>query len=108
MFDAGPLSADARGARLSVRVTPRANNDQIDGVERDADERLWVIARVRAIPDRNKANAAITKLIADEIGIAKSYVSVLSGGTSRNKVLLIEGDPGELMPMISEWLEGFI
>jgi len=106
MFDAGPLIADARGARLAVRVTPRANNDQVDGVERGADERLWVIARVRAVPDRGKANAAIGKLMADEIGVAKSYVSVLSGGTSRNKILLIEGEPGELMPQISAWLEG--
>ncbi len=108
MFDAGPLSADTRGARLAVRVTPRAGTDQVDGVERGADEKLWVIARVRAIPDRNKANMAITKLIADEVGVAKSYVSVISGDTSRNKVLLIEGDPGEIVPMLSEWLEELI
>ncbi len=106
MFDAGPLIADARGARLAVRVTPRANNDQVDGIERGGDDRLWVIARVRAIPDRGKANAAITKLIASEVGVAKTYVSVLSGSTNRNKILLIEGDPGELMPEISTWLEG--
>ncbi len=108
MIDAGPLTAEARGVRLAVRVTPRANTDEVGGVERGADDRLWVIARVRAIPDRNKANVAITKLIADEIGVAKSYVSVLSGTTNRNKILLIEGDPGELMPLLSEWLEGLI
>ncbi len=108
MIDAGPLTPEARGVRVAVRVTPRANTDEVNGVERGGDDRLWVIARVRAIPDRNKANVAITKLIADEIGVAKSYVSVLSGGTNRNKVLLIEGDPGELMPMLSEWLEGLI
>lgn len=108
MFDAGPLTADARGARLAVRVSPRASSDEVTGVERDAEDRLWVIARVRAIPDRNKANVAIVKLIADEIGLAKSYVSVLSGTTNRNKVLLIEGDPGEIVPLLSEWLEGLI
>lgn len=106
MFDAGPLIADARGARLAVRVTPKAGNDEVTGVERWSDDRLWVIARVRAVPDRGKANAAVIKLIAGEIGLAKTYISVLSGGTSRNKILLIEGDPGERMPQISEWLEG--
>ncbi len=108
MIDAGPLTAEARGVRVAVRVTPRANSDEVNGVERGADDKLWVIARVRAIPDRNKANVAIAKLIADEIGVAKTSVSVLSGATNRNKILLIEGDPGELMPMLSAWLEELI
>jgi len=106
MFDAGPLIADARGARLAVRVTPKAGNDEVIGIERRSDDRLWVIARVRAVPDRGKANAAVVKLLASEIGVAKTYISVLSGDTSRNKIMLIEGEPGEVMPQVSEWLEG--
>jgi len=108
MFDAGPLTADAQGVRIAVRVTTRASRDEVSGVIRDTDDRLWIEARVRAIPDRGKANAAITKLIGDEVGVAKTSVSVLSGTTNRNKILHIEGDPGELMPLVSEWLEGLI
>jgi len=106
VIDAGPLSAAATGVRLAVRVTPKASRDEVTGLARDADDRLWVEARVRALPDKGKANAAITKLIASEIGVAKTAVSVLSGSTNRNKILLIDGDPGVLMPALSEWLEG--
>jgi len=106
MFDAGPLTSDTRGVRLAVRVTPRTSSDEVGGLVRDADDQLWIEARVRAIPDKNKANVAITKLIAEELGVAKTYVSVLSGTTNRNKILLIEGDPGELMALVSSWLEG--
>lgn len=106
MMDAGPLSADARGVRVAVRVSPRASRDEVTGMTRDADDRLWIEARVRALPDKNKANAAIEKLIAQEVGVAKTSVSVLSGTTNRNKILHIEGDPGELVPLVSEWLEG--
>lgn len=108
MFDAGPLSADARGVRLAVRVSPRASRDEVTGMTRGADDRLWVEARVRALPDKGKANTAVEKLIASEIGVAKTSVSVLSGTTNRNKILLIDGDPGELMPLVSTWLEGLI
>ncbi len=106
MFDAGPVTPEARGLRLAVRVTPRGGADRVDGLTRGADDQLWVEARVRALPDKGKANQAITKLIAGELGLAKTLVSVLSGTTNRNKILLIEGDPGDLMPIVSTWLEG--
>jgi len=106
MIDAGPLSADARGVRLAVRLSPRASRDEVTGMTRDADDRLWIDARVRALPDKGKANTAVEKLIAGEIGVAKTSVSVISGSTNRNKILHIEGDPGELMPLVSDWLEG--
>jgi len=106
MIDAGPLAADARGVQLAVRVQPRASRDEVTGLARDADDRLWVEARVRALPDKGKANAAVAKLLSAELGVAKTLITVLSGTTNRNKILLIEGDPGELMPLVSDWLEG--
>ena len=106
MIDTGPLSADARGIRLAVRVTPRASRDEVTGLARDADDRLWVEARVRALPDKGKANAAIAKLLATELGVAKTLVSVLSGTTNNNKIILIEGEPAELMSAATDWLEG--
>ena len=53
-------------------------------------------ARVRAVAEDNKANRAIEKLIAKRLGIAKSGVRVISGETSRSKILRIEGDPEDL------------
>ncbi|AKI02981.1 putative ACR, YggU family [Hoeflea sp. IMCC20628] len=54
-------------------------------------------ARVRAVPENGKANRAIEKLIAKRLKIAKSKVRVISGDTSRNKTLRIDGDPDDLV-----------
>jgi len=53
-------------------------------------------ARVRAVAENNKANRAIEKLIARLLRTAKSNVRVMSGETSRSKILRIEGDPEDL------------
>lgn len=105
MFDQGPLSADIRGVRLGVRVSPKASRDEVGSLERDADGKLWLSVRVRALPDKGAANAAVAKLLGKTLGVAKTSISVLSGSTSRNKILLIEGDTGSLMSLLSTFLE---
>ncbi|WP_422371905.1 DUF167 family protein [Hoeflea sp.] len=57
--------------------------------------------RVRAVPENNKANRAVEALVARQLKIAKSLVSVTTGATMRNKVLRIDHDPQDL----SEQLE---
>lgn len=51
---------------------------------------------MRAVAENNKANRAIEKLIARLLRTAKSNVRVMSGETSRSKILRIEGDPEDL------------
>ena len=51
-----------------------------------------------APPGEGEANAALIKLIAKALGVAKSAVTVVSGETARLKTLEIEGaDEGEVM-----------
>lgn len=57
-------------------------------------------ARVRAVPENGKANRAIEKLIAKRLKIAKSTVSVVSGETSRNKTIRIDGETDDLVAAI--------
>jgi len=51
---------------------------------------------VRAVAENNKANRAIEKLIAKRLRIGKTSVRVISGDTSRSKIIRIEGDPDDL------------
>ena len=53
-------------------------------------------ARVRAVAENNKANRALEKLIAKQLRIGKTAVRVISGETSRSKIIRIEGDPLQL------------
>ena len=82
---------------LAVRLTPSASVDGIDGLVEDAAGMVRLKARVRAVPENGKANRAIEKLIAKRLKIAKSTVSVVSGETSRNKTIRIDGETDDLV-----------
>ena len=51
---------------LTVRLTPRAARDSIDGVGTLSDGREVVLARVRAVPDKGEANRALVELLAKD------------------------------------------
>jgi uncharacterized protein YggU (UPF0235/DUF167 family) len=74
-----------------VRLTPSGGADHIDGAMRDADGKLILKVRVRAVPEDGKANAALEKLLAKALGVAKGKVQVARGATARVKQLEIEG-----------------
>lgn len=72
--------------RISVRLTPRASRDEVSG-ESDG----VYLVRVTAPPVDGAANQALVRLISKRLGISKSAISIISGDTSRTKVLAIDG-----------------
>jgi hypothetical protein len=82
--------------RVEVRLTPRASRDAIDGEKLLSDGRSVLAARVRAVPEDGRANAALLRLIAETCGIAAGKVSLVAGAASRLKSIRIEGDPDRL------------
>jgi uncharacterized protein (TIGR00251 family) len=87
-----PWTQAADGVVLDVRLTPRGRTDAIEGIERRADGRAVLKARVRAAPIEGEANEALRRLVAKALGIAPRQVDVASGATSRVKRLRIAGD----------------
>ncbi len=90
------------GIDLDIRLTPRGGRDAIDGVRASSDGKQYLAARVRAVPEKGAANAALEKLVAATLGVAKSAVSVTSGHTSRLKTVHVEGDPDDLAHAVAE------
>ncbi|TGP22136.1 MULTISPECIES: DUF167 family protein [unclassified Mesorhizobium] len=88
------------GIDLYVRLTPKAALDRIDGVETTADGRSHLKARVRAVPEKGAANAALERLVAKALGVPGSAVSVVGGGTSRLKTVRVLGDAGALVKRV--------
>jgi uncharacterized protein YggU (UPF0235/DUF167 family) len=88
------------GVELFVRLTPHASKDEIGSVETAADGRQHLAARVRALPDKGKANAALERLVANWLGRPRSTVSISAGATQRLKTLRIEGNPDAIAAAI--------
>lgn len=87
--------------KLAVRLTPRSGRDAVLGVK-SVEGLLEVQASVTAPPDNGKANKALCKLIASQIGVAKSKVEVAQGQTSRHKRLSIMADA----KTVEAWVSG--
>ena len=79
-------------------MTPAASLDGIDGLVEDAAGVLRLKARVRAVAEKSKANRALENLIAKQLKIGKTSVRVISGETSRSKIIRIDGNPDNLVP----------
>lgn len=90
-----------QGLSLFVRVTPNAGRDAIEGVEQRDDGSAVLRVRVKAVPDKGKANAAVIALLAKPLGVAKSAISVSHGETARLKTLVVAGDGPALVAALA-------
>jgi uncharacterized protein (TIGR00251 family) len=73
-------------ARLTVKVHPRARRSRIAGRIGEA----WKLD-LAAPPVDGKANEECVRLLAELAGVPRSSVRILTGATSRTKVVDIEG-----------------
>lgn len=91
-----PWRAEPDGVTLFLRVTPNAGLDRIDGFETRDDGTTVARVRVKAVPDKGKANAAVIGLLAKTLGVPKSAITLVAGDTARQKSLHVGGDPKSL------------
>ncbi len=72
---------------IVVRVTPRAGRNEVVGWRDDG----VLQVRLRAPPVEGQANEALRRFLAERLDVAPSSVEIVSGGTSRNKRVRVEG-----------------
>lgn len=94
------FSTDTEGLLLAVKAAPKASRDAIIGVMATPDGHVLKVA-VTAAPDKGKANAAVSAVVAKAFGVAKGAVSLVSGATDRRKLFRITGDPATLAAIAS-------
>jgi uncharacterized protein (TIGR00251 family) len=80
------LEAHDSGTILRLRVIPRAMKNQVDGP-------LGATLKIRlqSPPVDGKANKALLKFLAGELGIATAKLHLVSGEKSRDKRMLVRG-----------------
>ncbi|MBN4066261.1 DUF167 domain-containing protein [Ahrensia sp. AH-315-G08] len=73
---------------IKIRVTPKASSNRVvKGSEQEAaDYKIYVTT----VPEDGKANKAVLKLLAKELGVAKSSLIILKGETNRDKLIQVE------------------
>ncbi len=74
-------------AKITVRVTPRAGRNSIDGYAAGGVLRV----RIAAAPADGKANEAVLHLLAKALGVPPTRVAVVAGATSRVKIIEVNG-----------------
>jgi uncharacterized protein len=75
---------------IAVRVTPRAAEDAISGVDEEGALRI----RVRAAAEDGAANRALIQLLAAELGVHQADVRLVRGAGARRKLVeLVGADP---------------
>ncbi len=75
----------ATGARIEIRVQPRASRNSISGTRAGL-----LRIRVTAPPVDGQANAAAIALLAQALDLPKSSIHLVKGASSRQKTLAIE------------------
>jgi len=78
------------GVTLTVRIQPRASKN-----EAVRQENGGIKIRLTAPPVDGAANEALVKFLADRFSVAKSQVEIVSGHTSRDKIVRVSGVSGE-------------
>ena len=84
------------GIRLAVRVTPRARKSAIAGTITSPDGRPALSIRLAAPPVDGAANKALTVFLAGALGVSRSSVRIVSGETSRLKIVEVTGVTADL------------
>jgi len=85
--DPDPFARDVPdGCTLSVRVHPGAKKDAVTGTHAGA-----LKIALHSPPVDGRANEALIAFVADQLRLPRSRVSLLSGASSRSKVLRVTG-----------------
>ena len=77
------------GIDIFIRLTPGARRDALGGPLQVAG-RVCLSAHVRSIPEDGKANRALLDLLAGELGVPASTLSLASGQSSRLKTVRLQ------------------
>ena len=101
-------------ARITVRLQPRGSRDEVldwqevpgeTGIGTGSTRSKGALAlrvRVKAAPVDGAANAALIQLLAKQLGLSKSKISLVAGATSRNKIIeILELSPDEIKSRLS-------
>jgi len=85
------------GCTFGVHVVPRSRHNAVVGLYGDA-----LRVRIKAPPTKGKANRELRTFLAERLGVPTEAVEILSGHTSRHKVVRVRGVRAERVRALSK------
>lgn len=78
---------------IRIKVIPKSSKNQIvDIIEEETEfgPQKTIKVKLRAVPEKGKANKALIEFLSDSLNVSKSQISILSGASSQIKLLKID------------------
>ena len=97
-----PFKPDSQGGLLFLRVTPKSARSGLAGLHEGADGRVSLQIKVRAQPEKGKANEAAIELLAEALDLPKRAFAIIAGETDRLKTVRIAGDAAVLRQKLTD------
>jgi uncharacterized protein (TIGR00251 family) len=76
---------DDGAVSFSIRARPGARKSEVTGIMDDGSVKISVAAP----PEEGKANAELVRFLAEEFGVGRENVEIVSGGGGRRKAVRI-------------------
>jgi uncharacterized protein (TIGR00251 family) len=75
---------------IKIYLQPKSSKNEIAGPYRDG-----IKVKVTALPIEGRANKALIRLFAKELGISPSRIEIIKGHHSQEKTLKVSGAPSQ-------------
>ena len=100
-----PFKPDSQGGLLFLRVTPKSARSGLAGLHEGADGRVSLQVKVRAQPEKGKANEAVIDVLAEHFRLPRKAFTLTAGETGRLKTVHIAGDPTAIEQTLSHLIQ---
>jgi len=77
---------------LRIKVIPRSNKTEIAEIMKDQAGEKTIKIRIKAVPEKGKANKELIKFISKELKISKDDIKIISGKTDKLKLIKINAN----------------
>ena len=74
---------------LRIKVIPKSSKTEISEIMKDDSGEQTIKIRIKAAPEKGKANAELIKFLSKELNVPKPAISIISGKTDRIKLIKI-------------------
>jgi len=74
---------------LRIKVVPKSSKNEVSEIFEDEEGEKTIKIKIKAVPEKGKANAELIKFLSKETGIKKHQITILNGHTSALKLIKI-------------------